>query len=58
MSADYFLDTNLLVYSFDEKAPLKQETSKKLIAKAIRTGCGTQSYSWLDSARPLRQAQD
>lgn len=44
MSADYFLDTNLLVYSFDEKAPLKQEKSKELIARAIRTGCGTLSW--------------
>ena len=44
MSADYFLDTNLLIYSFDEKAPVKREKSRHLIASAIRNGCGTLSW--------------
>lgn len=44
MSADYFLDTNVLIYSFDENAPRKQEKSKALIATSIRTGCGTLSW--------------
>lgn len=44
MSTNYFLDTNVLVYSFDEDAPSKREKSKQLIARAIRTGCGTLSW--------------
>jgi|GEM_PF-922477 len=33
MSVEYFLDTNILIYSFDEKAPEKQERSQMLIEK-------------------------
>lgn len=44
MSADYFLDTNVLVYSFDENAPAKRDAARKLIAGALRRGLG--SISW------------
>lgn len=44
MSAEYFLDTNILVYSFDTDAPTKQATAQDLIATALRRGCG--SISW------------
>ena len=44
MSVDYFLDTNVLVYSFDETAPAKREKSENLIGEAFRTGCG--AISW------------
>ena len=44
MSADYFLDTNVLVYSFDETAPTKREKSRALIETALRTGSGTISW--------------
>ena len=44
MSADYFLDTNVLVYSFDDREPTKRDTAQKLIAKALRQGCGVISW--------------
>lgn len=44
MSVEYFLDTNVLIYSFDETVPEKQERSQMLIEKALRTGCG--AISW------------
>lgn len=44
MSVEYFLDTNVLVYSFDETAPAKQERSQALIEVALRSGCG--AISW------------
>lgn len=44
MSADYFLDTNVLVYSFDNDAPAKRDTARKLIAAALRQGNG--AISW------------
>ena len=31
MSADYFLDTNVLVYAFDQTAPEKQRRSRELM---------------------------
>ena len=33
MSAEYFLDTNVVVYSFDKSAPAKREKSVNLIAE-------------------------
>lgn len=44
MSVEYFLDTNVLVYSFDETAPAKREKSRELIGAALRTGRG--AISW------------
>lgn len=44
MSADYFLDTNVLVYSFDDREPTKRDTAQKLIAQALRQGCGVISW--------------
>lgn len=44
MSADYFLDTNVLVYSFDDNAPAKRDAARKLIATALRQGCGVVSW--------------
>lgn len=35
MSDRYFLDTNIIVYSFDEQNPYKQETAKKLIKDGL-----------------------
>ena len=40
MSVEYFIDTNVLVYSFDENAPEKRAKARELIAGALRTGCG------------------
>jgi predicted nucleic acid-binding protein len=44
MSADYFLDTNVLVYSFDDSAPAKRDIAQGLIATALRQGCGVVSW--------------
>ena len=44
MSVEYFLDTNVLVYSFDETAPAKREKSQALIEAALRSGRG--AISW------------
>lgn len=44
MSADYFLDTNVLVYSFDDGDPAKREVARKLIAGALRQGNGLVSW--------------
>ena len=44
MSVEYFLDTNVLIYSFDETAPAKRKKSRALIEQALRSGCG--AISW------------
>ena len=44
MSDKYFLDTNILVYSFDDLQPEKKEISLALIANAMRTGIGLISW--------------
>ncbi len=43
MSAD-FLDTNVLVYSFDSDAPAKRDRSRALIAAALQDHSATISY--------------
>jgi predicted nucleic acid-binding protein len=40
MSAKYFLDTNIFVYSFDQSQPQKQAKALALIAEALQTGRG------------------
>lgn len=44
MSARFFLDTNVFVYSFDPSAPNKAAQAAKLIAKAIEARSGIVSY--------------
>lgn len=44
MSAEYFLDTNVLVYSFDDEAPTKRDLARELIARALRDGSGVISW--------------
>src|SRR5271168_2278018 len=44
MSAKYFLDTNIFVYSFDLADAGKREIATKLIEKALRSGQGVVSY--------------
>lgn len=36
----FFLDTNILVYSFDARVPAKQATARQLIAEGLRTQRG------------------
>lgn len=40
MSGRHFLDTNVLVYSFDKNHPEKREGARELIARALRDGSG------------------
>lgn len=44
MSVEYFLDTNVLVYSFDDDEPEKRDIARDLIATALRNGSG--AISW------------
>lgn len=44
MSDKYFLDTNVLVYTFDFSAPEKQKTAQDLVAHALESGAGWISY--------------
>jgi len=40
MSAKYFIDTNVFVYSFDDRQPAKKERSMALIQEGLETGLG------------------
>ena len=44
MSDKYFIDTNVLIYSFDASRPAKRETARNLIAEALEEGTGVISY--------------
>ena len=44
MKDRYFLDTNVIVYSFDNSNSRKQTIAKKLIATALNDGSGIISY--------------
>jgi predicted nucleic acid-binding protein len=44
MSARFFLDTNIFVYSFDASSPKKAAQATKLIRKGIETRGGIVSY--------------
>lgn len=44
MSARFFLDTNIFVYSFDESAPEKAARAASLIRRAIEAREGVVSY--------------
>ena len=44
MSARFFLDTNIFVYSFDPAAPAKAKRATELIRQAIATRKGVVSY--------------
>ncbi len=40
MSAKYFIDTNIFVYSFDNRQQYKKERASALIQEALKTGTG------------------
>jgi predicted nucleic acid-binding protein len=44
MSARFFLDTNIFVYSFDASSPKKAAQATKLIRKGVETRGGIVSY--------------
>jgi predicted nucleic acid-binding protein len=43
MSVDFF-DSNVFIYLFDDSAPEKQSTAKRLVAEAVASGSGRISY--------------
>ncbi|NJK29556.1 MAG: PIN domain-containing protein [Acaryochloris sp. RU_4_1] len=44
MNGNYFLDTNILVYTFDQTQLEKQDIAKQLVRKALNTRSGCISY--------------
>jgi predicted nucleic acid-binding protein len=40
MRDKYFLDTNVLVYTFDPREPHKQTAARRLVSEALSTGTG------------------
>ena len=45
MSASkYFLDTNIFIYSFDEKSPVKRQKAKGMIREALKSQNGVVSF--------------
>jgi predicted nucleic acid-binding protein len=44
MSGRFFLDTNIFVYTFDSRAPVKAAIATDLIKSAIKTKIGVISY--------------
>jgi predicted nucleic acid-binding protein len=44
MSAEFFLDTNILIYDLEGKDPLKQPIATGLIQEAMREGTGLISF--------------
>ena len=40
MNANFFLDTNILVYAFDPKAVAKRERARALVSEALMSGNG------------------
>lgn len=44
MSVEFFLDTNVFVYSFDEREPAKAGRSRELIEQALIGGRGCTSW--------------
>jgi len=44
MNANFFLDTNIFVYTFDSSSPSKQKKAQKLVADALEKGIGVVSY--------------
>ncbi len=40
MSAKYFIDSNIFVYSFDQGQPAKKQRSMELIQQALESGLG------------------
>jgi len=44
MPAEFFLDTNVLVYTFDASAPAKRTRARQLVRRALETGDGVISW--------------
>ena len=55
MSAEIFLDTNILVYTFDAGAPAKQERARGIVRDVLNKGNG--AISWQVSQEFLNVAR-
>jgi predicted nucleic acid-binding protein len=44
MNAEYFLDTNILLYCFDGRSPEKRRIARDLVMRAVETGKGVISW--------------
>lgn len=44
MSDRFFLDTNILIYTFDPREPAKQQQARELVAQALATQQGLISF--------------
>ena len=44
MKDKYFIDTNIIVYSFDNDSPVKRDTARDIIALALSSGNGIISF--------------
>ncbi len=44
MPAEFFLDTNVFVYTFDASAPAKRSRARELVRDALETGDGVISW--------------
>jgi len=44
MSVEFFLDTNVLVYTFDKSSPEKRNRARQLVEEALATQKGAISY--------------
>ena len=44
MPAEFFLDTNVFVYSFDASAPAKRARARELVRDALESGAGVVSW--------------
>ena len=51
MSDKFFLDTNILVYTFDSQAPVKQAKARQLVAEALSRQQGIISYQVIQECR-------
>ncbi len=40
MNGSFFLDTNILIYTFDHSAPEKRQTAQRLVEEALGSGQG------------------
>jgi predicted nucleic acid-binding protein len=44
MSGKFFIDTNIIVYSFDRDSPGKREKARSIVEEAVTTGNGVVSF--------------
>lgn len=40
LPGQFFIDTNVLVYTFDDTAPKKRDAARKIVAEGLRSGRG------------------